>query len=73
MLQSAQKNPSSGIWKKLIPDPDPGIKKAPDPGSGSSTLDARIFQIFMGSELKLILIMRSKILLKQTSFLIAKL
>ncbi len=38
----------SGIWKKPIPDPgsgknlfripDPGVKKAPDPGSGSATL-----------------------------------
>jgi hypothetical protein len=24
-------DPGSDIWKKLIPDPDPGIKKAPDP------------------------------------------
>jgi hypothetical protein len=22
-----------------IPDPDPGVKKAPDPGSGSATLE----------------------------------
>jgi hypothetical protein len=50
MLQSTQKNPRSGIWKKLITDPDPGVKKAPDPGS--STLNARIFQIFMGSGIK---------------------
>jgi hypothetical protein len=33
----------SGIRKKPIPDPgslipDPGVKKAPDPGSGSATL-----------------------------------
>ncbi len=33
MLLSAQKNPRSGIWIKLIPDPDPGVKKhrIPDP------------------------------------------
>jgi hypothetical protein len=24
--------------KKLIPDPDPGVKKSPDPGFGSATL-----------------------------------
>jgi hypothetical protein len=23
----------SGIWEKPIPDPKPGVKKAPDPGS----------------------------------------
>jgi hypothetical protein len=28
----------SGIRKKFIPDPDPGGKKTPDPGSGSATL-----------------------------------
>jgi hypothetical protein len=30
----------SGIRKNLfrIPDPGPGVKKAPDPGSGSATL-----------------------------------
>jgi hypothetical protein len=28
----------SGIRKKPIPDPKPGVKKAPDPGSGSATL-----------------------------------
>jgi hypothetical protein len=31
-------DPRSGIRKKFIPDPDPGGKKAPDPGSGSATL-----------------------------------
>jgi hypothetical protein len=31
-------NPRSGIRKKPIPDSDPGVKKAPDPGSGSATL-----------------------------------
>jgi hypothetical protein len=34
-------DPRSGIWKKhtvfRIPDPGPGVKKAPDPGSGSAT------------------------------------
>jgi hypothetical protein len=29
----------SGIQKKPIPDP--GVKKAPDPGSGSATLHSR--------------------------------
>ncbi len=28
----------SGIRKKPIPDPDPWVKKAPDPGAGSATL-----------------------------------
>jgi hypothetical protein len=27
--------PGSEILKKLIPDPDPGIKEAPDPGSAT--------------------------------------
>jgi hypothetical protein len=31
----------SGIWKKPIPNP--GVKKAPDPGSGSTTLAFIIF------------------------------
>jgi hypothetical protein len=30
--------PRSGIRNKLIPFPDPGVKKASDPGSGSATL-----------------------------------
>jgi hypothetical protein len=25
----------SGIWEKLIPDPGPGVKKAPDPGAAT--------------------------------------
>jgi hypothetical protein len=35
-------DPRSGISKKPIPDqdPGPGVKKAPDPGSGSATLDS---------------------------------
>jgi hypothetical protein len=32
------RDPRSGIRKKTIPDPDPGVKKAQDPGSGSATL-----------------------------------
>jgi hypothetical protein len=31
-------NPGSGKNPSRIPDPDPGVKKAPDPGSGSATL-----------------------------------
>jgi hypothetical protein len=31
------RDPRSGIRKKPIPDP--GVKKAPDPGSGSATLE----------------------------------
>jgi hypothetical protein len=47
-LGSGIRDPGSGIRKKPIPDPektysgsripDPGVKKAPDPGSGSATL-----------------------------------
>jgi hypothetical protein len=33
-------DPRSGIRKKPIPDP--GVKKAPDPGSGSATLDHNV-------------------------------
>ncbi len=32
-------DPGSGCW--LLPIPDPGVKKAPDPGSGSATLGIR--------------------------------
>jgi hypothetical protein len=32
------RDPKSGIRKKSIPDPDPGGKKAADPGSRSATL-----------------------------------
>jgi hypothetical protein len=35
-LGSGIRDPKSGIRKKPIPDP--GVKKAPDPGSGSATL-----------------------------------
>jgi hypothetical protein len=51
VLGSGIRDPRSGIRKKPIPDPgsriqgskrhripDPGVKKAPDPGSGSATL-----------------------------------
>jgi hypothetical protein len=34
--------PRSGIRKKPIPDPGPGVKKALDPGSGSATLEKKI-------------------------------
>ncbi len=34
------RDPRSGIRKKPIPDPR--VKKAPDPGSGSATLDSRV-------------------------------
>ncbi len=27
-----------GSWSRFVPIPDPGVKKAPDPGSGSATL-----------------------------------
>ncbi len=32
------RDPRSGIRKNLFRIPDPGVKKAPDPGSGSATL-----------------------------------
>jgi len=32
-------DPGSGKNLFRIPDPDPGVKKAPDPGSGSATLN----------------------------------
>jgi hypothetical protein len=32
------RDPRSGMRKKPIPDPGPGVKKALDPGSGSATL-----------------------------------
>jgi hypothetical protein len=35
-LGSGIRDPRSGIRKKTIPDP--GVKKAPDPGSGPATL-----------------------------------
>ncbi len=32
------RDPGPGIRKNLFRIPDPGVKKAPDPGSGSATL-----------------------------------
>jgi hypothetical protein len=40
----------SGIRKKPIPDP--GVKKAPDPGSGSATLAVRKFSFISKCNLK---------------------
>jgi hypothetical protein len=37
-LGSGIRDPRSGIGKNLFWIPDPGVKKAPDPGSGSATL-----------------------------------
>ncbi len=34
--------PGSGIRKKLFPEPEPAVKKAPDPGSGFATLLTRV-------------------------------
>jgi hypothetical protein len=36
------RDPRSGIRKNLFRIPDPGVKKAPDPGSGSATLVRRV-------------------------------
>ncbi len=52
----------SGIWgpgsgKNLFRIPDPGVKKAPDPGSGSATLppgtytQITIFSFLLGGDL----------------------
>jgi hypothetical protein len=30
--------PDPNFFPSLIPDPDPGVKKAQDPGSGSATM-----------------------------------
>jgi hypothetical protein len=40
-LGSGIRDPGSG--KNLFRIPDPGVKKAPDPGSGSATLAVQIF------------------------------
>jgi hypothetical protein len=48
-LGSGIRDPASGIRKK--PLPDPGVKKAPDPGSGSATLasfQCSYFQFVLG-------------------------
>jgi len=39
--------PDSGTW--LFTIPDPGVKKAPDPGSGSATLEGNSIQITIES------------------------
>jgi len=38
-------DPRSGIRKNLFRIPDPGVKKAPDPGSGSATLFFGVLRI----------------------------
>ncbi len=38
ILGSGIRGPGSGTGKNLFRIPDPGVKKAPDPGSGSATL-----------------------------------
>jgi hypothetical protein len=43
--QKRGSDPRSGIRKKFIPDPDPGGKKAADPGSGSATLIRRFIPV----------------------------
>jgi hypothetical protein len=47
------RDPRSGIRKKPIPDP--GVKKAPDPGSGSATLANLTFHFEAGICLQSIL------------------
>jgi hypothetical protein len=37
-LGSGIRDPGSEIWDPRSGIPDPGVKKAPDPGSGSATL-----------------------------------
>jgi hypothetical protein len=39
----------SVIWNKPILDPDPGVKKAPDPGSGSATLRKMLISTVVSS------------------------
>ena len=39
VLGSGIRDPRSGIWKKPIPDPGSRGQKAPDPKSGSATLE----------------------------------
>ncbi len=34
-------DPGAEIWKNPIPDLGPGVKKSPDPGSGSATLSKK--------------------------------
>jgi hypothetical protein len=40
--QKIVKNMGLGCGIRKKPIPDPGIKKAPDPGSGSATLGSRL-------------------------------
>jgi hypothetical protein len=40
-------DPRSGIRKNLFRIPDPGVKKAPDPGSGSATLNSSLTYNFV--------------------------
>jgi hypothetical protein len=56
------RNPGSG--KNLFRIPDPGVKNAPDPGSGSPTLvaDLNFFPQFCGSETGWILTYRYSVL-----------
>ncbi len=47
LLKIWSRDPGSGIWdpgsgRNLFRIPDPGVKKAPDPGSGSATLTSSI-------------------------------
>jgi hypothetical protein len=44
-LSSRKYDPGCSSWipdADFLPIPDPGVKKAPDPGSGSATLQVRI-------------------------------
>jgi hypothetical protein len=51
------KYPRSGIRKKFIPDPDPGGKKATDPGSGSATLPQRQILVWFYTHWKVVSIL----------------
>jgi hypothetical protein len=41
-LGSGIRDPGSGIRKNLFRIPDPGVNKAPDPGSGSTTVTGTV-------------------------------
>jgi hypothetical protein len=45
VLGSGIRDPGSG--KSLFRIPDPGVKKAPDPGSGSATLTTAMYHKFV--------------------------
>jgi hypothetical protein len=47
-LGSGIRDPGSG--KNLFRIPDPGVKKAPDPGSGSATLPTTPFSLVLSKE-----------------------